>query len=494
MRRIITLLVGLFVANVALAQQTEQAAESFTLEQCIQYALENSIAAKNADLDQRIAKAKVNETVGIGLPQISGTGSVVHNQTLQRFFAYYPTAQGFGGVNADGTPKIDIPGLGAKDVVALQSPFQLKSSGIASATVNQMLFNGSYLVGLKASNTYKELSVKTALQTDQDIIQQVTKAYYGVLINKERKALFDDNIARVDSLLRNTTLLNQNGFAESIDVDRVKVTLNNLRSERDKFLNLEILGIQLLKFQMNYPPEKGLDVIGSIQDMEVTTSLDSYKEGFDYKNRPDYQVLEVNRKLQALNVKNMYAANLPTLSAFATLGYSTQSPTVGGIFKTNSSFKSGDYPGIGPDAWYQYSQYGINLNVPIFSGLQRHYRTQQEKLKLIQTDNQFIRLKRSIDFEITQATISFDNAMKTLVAQKANQDLAANIARVTKVKYEQGVGSSLEVTDAENSLRTAQTNYYSALFDAMVAKVDIDKAYGKLLPANQSLNSQPENK
>ena len=479
MKRVLTILMALIFTSAAWAQQAESS--SFTLEQCIQYALENSIAAKNADLEQRIAKAKVNETVGIGLPQISGSASVVHNQKLQRFFTTFTGPDGF--IDLSG-----VPGIQVGDVVAAQNFFQLKSSGSASVGINQILFNGSYLVGLKASKTYTELSQRSAEQTDQDIIQQVTKAYYSVLINKERTKLFTDNIARVDSLLRNTSALNQNGFAESIDVDRVKVTLNNLRSERDKFLNLNDLSLQLLKFQMNYPQEKPIEIVGEIQDVEIDTNLLNTKEAVDYKSRPDYRVLEVNRRLQELNIKNKYAESMPTLSAFATLGTMTQSPNVGGLFKTNTKIE--DFGGVGPDKWYTYNQFGVSLNMPIFSGLQRHYRTQQEKIKLMQIENSVVNLKRAIDFEITQTSVNFDNALKSLVAQKENQQLAANIARVTKVKYEQGVGSSLEVTDAENSLRTAQTNYYSALFDAMVAKVDLDKAYGKLLPAATTTNSK----
>jgi outer membrane protein len=475
MKRVI-ILVGLFTASVAWAQQTQ--GESFTLEQCIKYALDNSVAAKNADLDQRIAKAKVNETIGIGLPQISGSASVVHNQKLQRFFTTYNPDGGF-------VPGLDaVPGIQPGDVVAAQNFFQLKSAGTASLSINQIIFNGSYLVGLQASSTFKELSVKMSEQTDQTIVQQVTKAYYSVLINRERAKLFDSNIGRVDSLLKSTTVLNQNGFAEGIDVDRVRVALNNLRAERDKFLNINELGLQLLKFQMSYPMDKPIEVVGDIQDVKVEANPDSYKDGWDYKNRPDYKVLEVNRRLQELNIRNQYAGAVPSINAFASLGYATQSPNVGGLFKTNSSIE--DAGGVGPDKWYSFSQFGVSLSIPLFSGLQRSYRIQQEKLKLIQIDNGFTNLKNGIDLEIKQAAISFDNALKTLIAQKENQQLASNVARVTKIKYEQGVGSSLEVTDAENSLRTAQTNYYSALFDAMMAKVDLDKAYGKLLPSTSN--------
>jgi outer membrane protein TolC len=486
MRRVL-LIVQLVVVPLFLRAQ-QATPQAMNLEQCIQYALENSIRVKNAELDQDIARAKVNETIGIGLPQISGSASVVNNLKLPRFFATYNGPGGFLGDLSS------VQGLQVGDAVAAKNPFQLPASGNASININQLIFNGSYLVGLKASSTFRELATKTREQTEQDVIQLVTKAYYSVLINKERITLFDNNIARVDSLLQNTKALNTNGFAERIDVDRVKVALNNLMAERDKFLNLNELGIQLLKFQMNYPQDAPLDVVGSIKDVVVDTDLDAYQSGWDYRKRPDYKVLDVNRRLQELNIKNQYAAAVPVISAFANLGYQTQSPNVPGVFKTNTQIS--DANGLGPDKWYNFSQVGVNLSVPLFTGLSRTFRIQQEKLKLLQINNGFTSLKNAIDLEVTQSGIAYKNALKSLQAQKENQELASNVAEVTKIKYEQGVGSSLEVTDAENSLRQAQTNYYAALFDAMVAKVDLDKAYGKLLPSTYEKNSliKSENK
>jgi len=462
-------MLALLLAGQARAQQ-----QAFTVDQCIEYALRNSINVQNSILDEQIATAKVKETIGIGLPQISGSASIVHNPKLQRFFTTYSGPDGFIG-DLSG-----VPGILEGDVIAARNFFQLQSSGGASVSINQLIFNGSYLVGLQASSVYKELAVKTGNQTKEQIIQQVMKAYYGVLINKERIILFANNIARVDSLLRNTKALNQNGFAEAIDVDRIQVTLNNLLSERNKFLNLNELGIELLKFQMNYPMDQPLEVVGNISEVQVDRNLDHYKEGWDYKVRTDYQVLETNRSLQELNLKNQYAAFMPSLNAFATLGYLTQSPKVGGLFQTNSKIE--DDGRLGPDKWYSYSQIGISLNVPIFSGMQRHYRVQQEKIALQKIDNGFKILKNGIDLEIKQASLIFENAISTLETQQANMDLASRVAQVTKIKYEQGVGSNIEVVDAENSLRQAQTNYYGAMFDAMVAKIDLDKAYGKLLP------------
>lgn len=475
---------GLAAAQPAVAQdQPVSSGQTFTLQQCIDYALENSISARNAKLDEEIAQAKVKETVGVGLPQVNGTVSLTHNERLPRFFSTRQTAFGFSGL-ADSLYNQFYPELENDDVLASQNFFQLKSSGDAGVNVTQIIFNGSYLVGLQASQAYKELSYRSSAQTKEQIIQQVTKAYYAVLINKERSDLFTSNIARVDTLLRNTQALFKNGFAESIDADRIQVTLNNLVAERDKFLNLNELGIALLKFQMNYPLNQPIQVEGKIEDVQSEVSTALYQETIDYNLRPDFQVLEANRKLQELNLKNQRAAYLPSLSAFANLGYSTQSATIGGLFKTNSDIS--DNGSIGPDKWYPYTMFGLTLNVPIFSGFQTRYKVQQEKIALQKIQNTFVSVKSGIDLEVQQSTINYKNAMKSLNAQKQNMELASKVARITKIKYEQGVGSNLEVIDAEDSLRQAQTNYYNALYDVMVAKIDLDKAYGKLAPQSVS--------
>lgn len=477
---IVVIVAGVLSAQHAFAQdQSTASGQKFTLQQCIEYALENAVAARNAKLDEQIAEAKVKETVGIGLPQVNGSVGITHNEKLPRFFSTKQTAFGFSG-QPDSLYDEFYPGLNNKDVLASQNFFQLKSSGDAGVKITQIIFNGSYLVGLQASRAFKELSYKSTAQTKEQIIQQVTKAYYAVLINKERSDLFTSNIARVDTLLRNTQQLFKNGFAESIDADRIQVTLNNLIVERDKFLNLNELGIALLKFQMNYPMAQPIEVVGEIEDIQSQIAIAAYDQSVDYSLRSDFQVLEANRRLQELNVKNQRAAYLPSLSAFANLGYSTQSANIGGLFKTNSNISESN--GIGPDKWYPYSMFGLTLNVPVFTGFQTRYKVQQERIALQKIENNFISMKSGIDLEVQQSTVNYQNATKSLTAQKQNMDLAAKVARVTKIKYEQGVGSNLEVVDAEDSLRQAQTNYYNALYDVMVAKIDLDKAYGKLSP------------
>jgi outer membrane protein len=471
MKRIYSIVVVIMLPWLAFAQQPQ--GESFTLEQCIQYALENSINIKNVTIDEKIAEARVKETVGLGLPQVSASAGIQHNQKLRRFFTQYNPNGGFIDLSS-------VPGIQSGDVVAAQNFFQLKSSGDAGVTVNQLIFNGSYLVGLQAASAYKDFAHKNLAVTKEQVIQGVTKAYYSVLINRERTKLFNTNISRLDTLLRNTKALFQNGFVESIDVDRVQVQYNNLVTERDNFIHLNGFILDALKFQMNYPMNQPIDVAGSINDVMIETGSGSYGEGFDYKNRSDFIVLEANHRLQSLNIRNQYATALPSVVAFANLGYASQSPNVGGLFKTNSSISEAG--GVGPDKWYGYSLFGISLNWNLFTGMSRHYKIQQEKLTLQKIENGFQALKSGIDLETKQTSVAYDNALKMLAVQKQNMELAANVARVTKIKYEQGVGSNLEVTNAEGDLKGSQLNYYSALFDAMVAKVDLDKAYGRLKP------------
>lgn len=482
MKRLYVFVFYLCLPALMLAQNAPAPASAtvFTLEQCVQYALDNSINIKNSFIDQEIAKAKVNETRGIGLPQIDGNVGVTDNTKLQRFFSKKSTAFGFQGTEKDYSKF--LPGLGDDDVVASPNFFQLPAGGQATISINQLIFNGSYLVGLQASNTYKELAVKQAGQTKEQTVEQTTKAFYSALINRERMKLFSNNIARVDSLLRNTTALNKNGFAEEIDVDRIQVSLNNLITERDKFERLQQLSVELLKFQMSFPMDQELDVQGDLSVLNSSLDINGYLKDWDYKNRPDFQVLETNRKLQVLNIKNKYAAGMPSLNASATYGYGTQSTTVGGIFTTNSNIV--DTGSLGPDKWYGQGLIGVSLHVPIFSGLQRTYQVQQEKLNLQKIDNSFKILKSSIDLQIKQSVISYQNSLQALESQKRNMTLAEKVARVTKIKYGQGVGSNLEVVDAESSLKESQINYYSALYDVLVAKVDMDKAFGKLVQNN----------
>lgn len=453
----------------------QEGSTSMSLQQCIDYALENNVDMKNAVLDEKSALMEVKETAGIGFPQISGSAVVQKSPTLQRFFAQYNEGAETGfGLTDDQAREL---GASNGDVYAAENFFQLQSVGDASVSVNQLIFNGSYIVALQASKTFKELSVKEQDQTRVDVIESVSKAYYNVLINRERLDLFAANLSRLDTLYRNTQELFNNGFAEEIDVDRLKVSLNNLQSDYDNIRNLNTISMTLLKFQMGYPFNDALELSGTFDDV-ISATITTGNSQVNYDDRPDYQVLQTNRRLQELNIRNKYAEGLPTLSGFYTLGASTQSQSFGGLFSTQSNFS--EQQGVGPDKWYGYSSIGLSLNWNLFTGLQRRYQIQQEKISLEKLNNGIANYETLINVEVQNTQLALQNAIQKVQVQRENMELANKVFRVTQIKYEEGVGSNLEVVEADTSLKEAQTNYYNALYDAIIAKIDLQKALGTL--------------
>jgi len=455
----------------------EQSAETFTLEQCIDFAMENSIVLKNAKLDERISRAQKTEIISFALPQINANANLNYFQSLPRFFATKQVAFGFSGLDASKESEF-LPTLKSGDVVSSPNFFQLKSSGTVALNISQIILNGSFFVGLKAAENNIKLYNNTLNKVKEGVIEAVSKAFYSVLVNRERIELFDSNISRLDSLLRETKILNENGFVEAIDIDRIQVSLNNIVAERNNFIKLHELTLEVLKFQINYPMDKQLKIDGELTKESVLVELDNYLTDWNKKLRPDYQLLTIGIKLQNLSLTNKLVSYAPTLSFNANLGYSTQSNTISGLFRTESKFTDTRF---GSDKWYPVNSFGLSLSVPLFAGFQRGAQYQQEKLKLAKLKNNELQLESAIDLEVKQSIISYQNATETMEVQQRNLDLAKKVARVTKVKYQQGVGSNIEVVQAETSLRESQVNYYNALYDGIIAKINLDKAFGRLV-------------
>ena len=455
---VLGLVFNIAIIGVSFAQTKEKLASpsNFSLKQCIDYALQNQYSLKNATINEAIANEKVGEVTAAGLPQINGSIQFTHNDPLRRMFGVGNGSPNFiaGKVVPDGV------------VFAIPNIFQLANGGDATLTISQLLFSSSYIIGLQAAKTYKELSSKAGEQSKIQVIEAVTKAYFMVLINKERLILFDKNVSRLDSLLTQTKIMNKNGFVENIDVSRIQVTYNNISTEREKFANLLLLSEALLKFQMSMTLNTELILSEKISDYKVERPLGENQQKSSYSKRIEYSLLESQKKLQLLDYKKNKAAYLPTLAAFANMGYFSQSPKFDFISKNNG--------------WFNYGLFGITMNVPIFDGLGQHHRISQSRLNLQITENNLSTIEQTIDLQIRVAELTLKNSINGLEFQKENIELAKEVARVTKIKYQEGIGTSLEVTAAESSLVEAQTNYYNALYDALIAKIDFEKANGEL--------------
>ncbi len=426
------------------AQQAPQM-RSFSLADCINYAYQHQDSVKNATLDVQSAEYKIKETIGIGLPQINGAAN------FQDYFKV-PTQVAPG--EAFGRP-------GEKITIS----FALKYSSTLGVDVTQLLFDGSFLVGLKASKTYKDLSVKNLDRTKIETNVNVTKAYYQVLVSDEQVKLLDANIKQLKEQLDQTAQQNKQGFVEKIDVDRLTVQYNNLVTNRNNVIRLLVINYQLLKFQMGMPVDEELELRDKLVDVNLSESMaSSATDTTFYQNRIEYKLLETAKKLNEFDLLEKKAKYLPTLSAFGNYSGSFYENRLGHLY----------------DRGFTFSYFGLRLNIPIFSGGQRSNQVKQAQIGVLKAQNNLESAKNGLKLQANSARITYENSVQSLNNQKRSRELAQEVLRVAKIKYAQGVGSSIEVTQAQTEVENADNAYIQALYNALVSKVDADKAYARI--------------
>lgn len=431
----------------------------FSLQEAVTYALENNIDVKNAKLDHKASDNDIGEILSIGLPQIKASAGLTDNLILPKTI-------------------IDVssfPGSTAPEGTTQEVTFATQYSAFFDITLEQLVFDASYFIGIKAARTLKELTYRDFQLSQIDATEVVTKAYYTALVNRARIALFKRQLGSVDTLLQETKIMNENGFAEKIDVSRIQVQFNNLNVEKKRFERVADLSLDLLKFQMGLPISQPIELTDKLES--ITFIEPAYDPvNFEYPNRLEYSQLQTNHKLQEFNIKNLKTGYYPSLSAFASLGANSGSSRFG----RTTSF---DFGGSNR-AWFESASVGLKINVPVFDSFRKHHQIQKVRVRLMQIDNQYDQLKSAIDLEIGQANGDLQSAVENLNAQKENYELAQEIYDVSKIKYQEGVGSNIEVINATTTYKEAEINYYNAIYDALIAKVDLQRSLGTLISNN----------
>jgi len=449
-------LISLFFTQKLLAQidtigsvgDDTRAVETYDLQGCLKYAFENNETVKKNQHQVGIAQAEVGERLASGLPRVSLDANMIDNLRIQRVFL------------PDGTLFGLPPGPAAVT-------FQTQFSGSASIQVNQMLFDFSYLLGVRAAKTYTELTKMQASLTKQEIAERVSKAYYAVLINKERIYLAFLNTMRLDSLLKDTKILNANGLVEKIDVMRAEVALNNMRTEAKKINQLQELTLQLLKFQMGMPVRDSLTLQGNLREITLNLEENMFSE-LDKMQRSEFALLEMNKTMQELNAKYVKSLYYPRLAAFGNVGANTGQNQFRDVWKFN-------------DRWFRNASVGINLNWNLLDGFKRKHSLEKTRLEILKIKEDEKILRRNIDFDIAKSKTSLESGLQDLEIQKRNMALAQEIVGLSKIKYKGGTGTNMDVINAEASYKEAENYYYNALYNAILTKIDLEKALGKLV-------------
>lgn len=457
------------VAFKSYAQETPPNNQTFnfSVQECINYAHEHQTAVVNAGLDIKSAEYKIKETTGIGLPQIAASASF--QDYLKTPSILFPNSLNglYAVLHQEGVKDGKGNQIEAKTFPDVNFSIYQKYNSNLGLTLNQIIFDGSYLVGLKASKTYKELSVRSLVSTKIDASVAVTKAYYQVLVSNRQIILLDANITQLKQQLDQTVAQNKQGFVEKIDVDRITVQYNNLITNRENVLRMLVLNYQVLKFQMGMPIESELVLKDKLEDINIDSSIADASVTSDtafYHKRIEYNLSETNVKLNELDLKRRKSAFLPSLSLNGSTAITYQNNDFSKLY-------SASYPS---------TYFGLSLSIPIYNGGQRINQVRQTQITLLKSRNDLYNLKNQLSLQANQARITFINGLQSLNNQKANQTLAQEVLRVSKIKYQQGVGSSIEVTQAQTALEDADNKYIQGLYDALVSKVDLDQAYGRI--------------
>ena len=453
---------SLLSGNSAFAQVTDstdfdfsvednpQSIASFDLAGCIKYAIRYSEALKKAQLTVRTAHATIGENLAKGLPQLSADGSFTDNFKVQTSF--FPI-QFFDPTDESG-----------KVIPIKISP---KYSGNTSINFSQLIFDASYFIGLKAARMYEDVQRRQMVLTEIDIAESVAKSFYAVLISRERLTLIEQNYRRLDTLLKETRALNENGFAEQIEVMRTEVAFNNIQTEKKKALGAVVLTEQLLKFQMGMPLSDSLILSGDLTQMELNEQVLLDTEP-DFKSRIEYNLLEKNKELQYVNLKYNKSIYYPSLTGVVSYGFNSSNNQFSEMVKFGTN-------------WFGYGYWGLRLNIPILDGFKRRHTLEKVRIEIEKIEQDQKIFERQTNIQATQYKTVLAESIYDMSIQKRNMELAKEVVRVSKIKYTNGVGSNKEVIDAETDYKTAETNYYAALYQAIINKVDLDKALGRIM-------------
>jgi len=465
----VIILILALMPMAALAQvvdTTKPARHEFSVQQAIDYAKKNNVNVKNALVDVQLQEQQNREFTSNAYPHINASLGTTYNpnvatQVIPNFIspATYQVLIDQGVKDGNGNP-ITMP----NDFGFIAAQFGSKFSASAGVSLSQLLFDGQVFVGLLARGKAIEFRKKNVEVTEEVIKANIYKIYYQLVVSKTQVELLDANIALLEKLLHDTKVIYDNGFAEKLDIDKVSVQLTNLQTEKIKVLNVISNGYYGLKVLMGMPINDELVLTDKLSDDQIKEGI-LEKSVYSYDDRKEYQFAKISKELNEFNVRRYKLSQIPTLSLNANYAKNAQRD------KWNF-FGKGD--------WYTISSVNLNISIPIFNGFLTKSKIAQAKLDVQKIDNQIDALKLSIDNEVVVAKNNYRSAISTMDFQKKNMELAEKVYQQTKKKYEMGTGSQMEINTAQTDMKAAQTNYITALYDAIIAKVDFMKATGKL--------------
>ncbi|SIQ72075.1 Outer membrane protein TolC [Chryseobacterium sp. RU37D] len=427
-----------------------QAQQSFTVEQSLDYAINNNVSVKKARIDQIKASQKVKETTGIGLPQISG-------QAKYNYYLKTPVMLIDASVFDPSVPAGSIQ----------EFPQGLKHNTNAGVTLTQILFNGSYLVGLKSAKAYKETAALAEEKTEISIKEGIMMAYAAVISTDENIKTLEENMKVAEKTLNDTKATYKVGLTEEQNVEQLEFSYKSLETNKENLKRTRTKLLMALKYLMGYPLEKEIELSTTLDEMvQKNQVLVDQNASVDITNHIDMRLKNNALKVSELQLKYQKSQALPSLTGIANYGINTGSNQFN-VFDTKTR-------------WFDSSILGLQLDIPIFSGLQRHWQTQQAQLDVTKAQLDKEDTEKSLKKDYFEKSVDYNNAFESYKTAQEQIKLSSSIYRKEQIKFKEGLGSSFDLQNSETQLYNSQSLLYQSAINLIQAKVALDKAKGEL--------------
>ena len=435
------LFIALILAFTSFAQQRLSVTEAQEL------GLQNNIKVKNASLEVSLAKTKIMETISIGLPKING--EVNWQQFTEIPTTVVPT-------------NMFVPTASEEEYTELQ--FGTEHNSTASITATQLLFDGSFIIGLKASAIYKSLSQQSLQLTQQQIQDSIAAAYYNVLVAEERKDFLKLITDIHQGILEEVQARYDMGMVEDLDVDRIALTLSNMEIQSKNMQRMTEVAYLYLKLILGIPLEEELVLTDSLPNLLGQNQILKIQEP-NIENRLEYQLVETQTKLSKLDLRRYQSKFLPRISAFGTFSQNA--------FRDEFNFFDKEL------SWYPTKVIGVKATMNLFNGFSRITKVQQAKIELEKAKNNELQISESLSLAHKVALSNYLTAYQTLKQKSESLQLSKKIYLKTMAKYREGLVSSMELSQSGADYSQAQAENAQAIYNLLVTKTNYNRSVGK---------------